>query len=56
MRSVDAITDAFPFMVGVLKPTKALSMKESPVQVDGSLCWSMGREGAQLVRAQPSPA
>jgi hypothetical protein len=30
-------------------------MKESPVQVDGSLCWSMGREGAQLVRAQPSP-
>jgi hypothetical protein len=50
-QTADAISDAFPFIVVVLKPTKELTMKESPCQVDGSLCWSMGRDGAQLVRA-----
>jgi len=51
------IQDAFPFIEVHCKPTKQLSMKESPCSADGSLAWTMGRPGSVMgkwPREQPT--
>eukprot|EP00241_Pyramimonas_parkeae_P004603 CAMPEP_0114255068 /NCGR_PEP_ID=MMETSP0058-20121206/17351_1 /TAXON_ID=36894 /ORGANISM="Pyramimonas parkeae, CCMP726" /LENGTH=828 /DNA_ID=CAMNT_0001369401 /DNA_START=505 /DNA_END=2991 /DNA_ORIENTATION=+ len=42
-RLQNAIQEAFPFIEVHCKPTKDLTIKESPCGVDGAACWSMGR-------------